>query len=59
MAFLQRYSGFLLDLSNMGIMMGLTFLVIILLRPVTNRLMRPGYRIFLWLAWVPEDDSTV
>ena len=50
MAFLQRYSGILLDWSNMGVMMGLTFLVIILLRPVTNRLMRPGYRIFLWMV---------
>ena len=53
MAFLQRYSGILLDWSNMGIMMGLTFSVIILLRPVTNRLMRPGYRIFLWMVgWI-------
>ena len=50
MTFFTRYSGILLDWTNMGVMMGLTFAVLILLRPLTNRLMRPGYRIFLWMV---------
>lgn len=35
---------------NMGLMLGLTFGVLILLRPVTNRLLRPRQRVFLWFA---------
>lgn len=35
---------------NMGLLMGLTFSVLILLRPVTNRLLRPKHQVWLWFA---------
>lgn len=33
---------------NFGILEGLTFGALILLRPVTNRLLRPRHRVWLW-----------
>ena len=37
----------------LALLMGLIFGVLILLRPVTNRLLAPGQRLFLWGAvWV-------
>lgn len=35
---------------NLGLMLGLTFGVLMLLRPVTNRLLRPRQRVILWFA---------
>jgi len=40
-------------LVNQGLALGFTFAVLILLRPVTNRLLRPKYRVIFWLAgWI-------
>lgn len=40
-------------LVNQGLALGFTFAVLILLRPVTNRLLRPKYRVVFWLAgWI-------
>jgi len=40
-------------LVNQGLALGFTFAVLILLRPVTNRLLRPKYRVMFWLAgWI-------
>jgi len=45
--------GMLELLVNQGLALGFTFAVIILLRPLTNRLLRPRYRVVFWLAgWV-------
>lgn len=49
MIFLNTGQSMLLGWLNMGIMLGLTFGVLILLRPVTNRLLSPGNRVFLWM----------
>lgn len=38
---------------NMGLMLGLILLVLILLRPLTKRLLSPSQRVFLWgAAWI-------
>lgn len=40
------------DYINMGILLGMVFGAILLLRPVTNRLLRPRQRVWLWfLGW--------
>ena len=40
-------------LINQALLMGLIFGVLILLRPVTNRLLRPRHRVCLWgVGWV-------
>ena len=40
-------------LLNTGLYLGLAIGVILVLRPVTNRLLAPGQRLFLWGAvWV-------
>lgn len=36
--------------GNMGIMLSLTFAALILLRPVTNRLIAPRWRVWVWFA---------
>ena len=50
---LIRFFGLALveSFGNTGIALGLTLLVIILLRPVTNRLLRPKYRVWGWMAF--------
>ena len=42
--------GMMEMLINQGLALGFAFAVIILLRPVTNRLLRPKYRVVFWLA---------
>lgn len=43
---------FIIIFLNMGLMLGLTFGVLMLLRPVTVRLLRPQHRVALWyLGW--------
>ena len=43
---------FVIIFLNMGLMLGLTFGVLMLLRPVTVRLLRPQHRVALWyLGW--------
>lgn len=40
------------DFLNMGLWLGITFGAILLLRPVTNRILRPRQRVSLWfLGW--------
>ena len=36
--------------GNIGIALGFTFIPILLLRPVTNRILRPKYRVWGWIA---------
>ena len=49
---LLRFFGLALveTFGNIGIALGFTLLVVILLRPVTNRLLRPKYRVMGWMA---------
>lgn len=42
--------GLLECFGNIGIAHGLTLLVLILLRPVTNPLLRPKYRVLVWMV---------
>lgn len=60
MEYLRTFSLHLLELViNRGMLLGLIFAVIILLRPVTNRLLRPKYRVAFWMAcWVTGWMST-
>ena len=38
---------------NLGLMLGFTFGVLILLRPITRRLLRPKHHVILWFAgWI-------
>lgn len=43
-------SGTAVTFFNVGLMMGMTFGVLILLRPVTNRLIAPRYRVWIWFV---------
>lgn len=43
-------SGTAVMLLNVGLMMGMTFGALILLRPVTNRLLSPRQRVWVWFA---------
>lgn len=43
-------SGTAVTFLNMGLVMGMTFGVLILLRPVTNRLIAPRYRVWIWFV---------
>ena len=43
-------SGTAVTFLNMGLVMGMTFGVLILLRPVTNRLLPPRQRVWVWFA---------
>ena len=39
--------------TNLGLMLGFTFGVLILLRPITRRLLRPKHQVILWFAgWI-------
>ena len=39
--------------TNLGLMLGFTFGVLILLRPITRRLLRPKHHVILWFAgWI-------
>ena len=45
--------GMMEVLINQGLALGFTFAAVILLRPVTNRLLRPKYRVIFWFAgWI-------
>jgi len=45
--------GFVELFGNIGIALGMTFALVLLLRPVTNRLLRPRYRVAFWMmAWI-------
>ena len=51
MLFLRGVALELLQITlNRGLALGFTFAAIILLRPVTNRLLRPRFRVILWIA---------
>ena len=43
-------SGTAVMLLNVGLMMGMTFGALILLRPVTNRLLPPRQRVWIWFV---------
>lgn len=50
---LDLITEFILMLCNRGLLMIPLFGAVILLRPVTNKLLRPKYRVWLWLAgWI-------
>ena len=36
--------------ANMGIMLSITFGALILLRPITNRLIAPRWRVWIWFV---------
>ena len=51
MGLIRLFGAVLLEVyGNMGISMGMIFALVILLRPVTNRLLRPKYRVIFWMA---------
>lgn len=54
MALIRTFALVLLEyLLNMGLAMGITFAAVMVLRPLTNRFLRPKYRVALWMmAWV-------
>ena len=42
-----------IDFVNAGLLLGILFAALIVLRPVSNRLLSPGQRVLLWgLGWV-------
>ena len=48
MELLTAFGSGAVRLINQALLMGLIFGVLILLRPVTNRLLRPRHRVCLW-----------
>ena len=53
MELLTAFGSGAVRLINQALLMGLIFGVLILLRPVTNRLLRPRHRVCLWgVGWV-------
>ena len=49
-AFLQFMGQLGIAYLNMGIVLGFTFGALILLRPVTRRLLRPRHQVWLWFV---------
>lgn len=49
-AFIQSVGQLGIAYLNMGIVLGFTFGALILLRPVTSRLLRPKHQVWLWFA---------
>ena len=49
-AFFQALGRFGILYLNLGIVLGFTFGALILLRPVTGRLLRPKHQVWLWFA---------
>ena len=53
MTFLTFSASFFMYVLNLGLLIGAVMAVLLLLRPVTVRLLTPGQRVALWgVAWV-------